>query len=44
MLDKADSNKDDRISFDDFYSVMVKNIYWWSDWINFELIIFGLDL
>ena len=28
MLEKADSNNDGRISFDDFYSVMVKNIYW----------------
>ena len=27
MLEKADSNSDGRISFDDFYSVMVKNIY-----------------
>lgn len=28
MLEKADSNNDGRISFEDFYSVMVKNIYW----------------
>lgn len=27
MLEKADSNNDGRISFEDFYSVMVKNIY-----------------
>lgn len=27
MLEKADSNKDDKISFEDFYSVMVRNIY-----------------
>ena len=25
MLEKADSNHDGRISFEDFYSVMVKN-------------------
>jgi Ca2+-binding EF-hand superfamily protein len=25
MLEKADSNKDGKISFEDFYSVMVKN-------------------
>lgn len=25
MLEKADSNQDGRISFEDFYSVMVKN-------------------
>ena len=27
MVEKADSNKDGHISFDDFYAVMVKNIY-----------------
>ncbi len=27
MLEKADSNRDGRITFDDFYAVMVKNIY-----------------
>ena len=27
MVQKADSNKDGRITFDDFYAVMVKNIY-----------------
>ncbi len=27
MVEKADSNKDGRITFDDFYAVMVKNIY-----------------
>jgi hypothetical protein len=28
MLEKADSNKDARVSFEDFYSVMIKDIYW----------------
>lgn len=28
MLEKADSNKDGKISFEDFYAVMVKDIYW----------------
>jgi len=28
MLEKADSNKDGKISFEDFYAVMTKNIYW----------------
>ena len=27
MLQKADSNKDGKISFEDFYAVMTKNIY-----------------
>ena len=27
MLEKSDSNNDGRITFEDFYSVMVKNIY-----------------
>jgi Ca2+-binding EF-hand superfamily protein len=27
MLEKADSNKDARVSFEDFYSVMIKDIY-----------------
>ncbi len=27
MVEKADSNKDGHISFDDFYAVMIKNIY-----------------
>lgn len=27
MLEKADSNRDGKISFDDFYSVMIRNIY-----------------
>jgi len=27
MLEKADSNNDGKISFDDFYSVMVKTSY-----------------
>jgi centrin-1 len=27
MLEKADSNKDGKISFEDFYAVMVKDIY-----------------
>lgn len=36
MLEKADSNKDGRISFEDFYSVMVKNNTLWS---HFEVII-----
>jgi len=27
MLEKADSNKDGKISFEDFYAVMTKNIY-----------------
>lgn len=27
MLEKADSNNDGRVTFDDFYSVMVRNIY-----------------
>jgi Ca2+-binding EF-hand superfamily protein len=29
MLEKADSNHDGRISFEDFYSVMVKNHPMW---------------
>lgn len=28
MLEKADSNNDGKISFEDFYSVMVKTSYW----------------
>lgn len=28
MLEKADSNNDGKVSFEDFYSVMVKSIYW----------------
>jgi len=28
MLEKADSNKDGKVSFEDFYSVMIKDIYW----------------
>ena len=28
MLEKADSNKDGKVTFEDFYSVMVKDIYW----------------
>jgi Ca2+-binding EF-hand superfamily protein len=29
MLEKADSNKDGRVEFQDFYSVMVRdNTYW----------------
>lgn len=27
MLEKADSNRDGRMSFDDFYSVMIKTLY-----------------
>jgi Ca2+-binding EF-hand superfamily protein len=27
MLEKADSNKDGKVSFEDFYAVMIKNIY-----------------
>ncbi len=27
MVEKADSNRDGKITFEDFYSVMVKNIY-----------------
>ena len=27
MLEKTDSNKDGKVSFEDFYSVMVKDIY-----------------
>lgn len=27
MLQKADSNKDEKVSFQDFYSVMIKDIY-----------------
>lgn len=27
MLEKADSNKDGKVSFEDFYSVMIKDIY-----------------
>lgn len=27
MLEKADSNRDGKISFEDFYSVMIRNIY-----------------
>lgn len=27
MIEKADSNKDGKVSFDDFYAVMIKNIY-----------------
>ena len=27
MLEKADSNKDGKVSFEDFYAVMVKDIY-----------------
>lgn len=27
MLEKADSNRDGKITFDDFYSVMIRNIY-----------------
>lgn len=30
MLEKADSNNDGKISFDDFYSVMVKTSYWFN--------------
>ena len=29
MLEKADSNKDGKVSFEDFYAVMVKDIYWY---------------
>lgn len=29
MLEKADSNQDGKISFEDFYSVMVKNNQMW---------------
>lgn len=36
MLEKADSNKDGRISFEDFYSVMVKNN---SLWFGFDEIV-----
>lgn len=28
MLEKADSNRDGKVSFEDFYSVMIKDIYW----------------
>lgn len=28
MVEKADSNRDGKVSFEDFYSVMTKNIYW----------------
>lgn len=28
MLERADSNNDGKISFEDFYSVMVKSYYW----------------
>lgn len=27
MLEKADSNRDGKMSFDDFYSVMIKTLY-----------------
>jgi Ca2+-binding EF-hand superfamily protein len=40
MLEKADSNNDGKISFEDFYSVMVKTSYW-NDFIakiNFLII------
>ena len=32
MLEKADSNNDAKISFEDFYSVMVKTNYWPNYW------------
>lgn len=28
MMEKVDSNRDGKISFEDFYSVMVKTFYW----------------
>lgn len=28
MIEKADSNRDGKVTFDDFYSVMIKDIYW----------------
>ena len=34
MLEKADSNHDGLISFEDFYSVMIKKIYWVALTIN----------
>lgn len=27
MVERADSNNDGRVSFEDFYAVMIKNIY-----------------
>jgi hypothetical protein len=34
MLEKADSNNDGKISFEDFYSVMVKTSYWLTGWME----------
>ena len=28
MIEKSDSNRDGRVTFEDFYSVMVKTSYW----------------
>jgi hypothetical protein len=30
MLEKSDSNRDGKVSFEDFYSVMIKDIYWFT--------------
>ena len=30
MLEKADRNKDGRVTFEDFYSVMIKNNFWFT--------------
>lgn len=38
MLERADSNNDGKISFEDFYSVMVKSYYWLN--LQFHWIIF----
>lgn len=36
MLEKADSNNDGKISFEDFYSVMVKTNYWNLKWFAIQ--------
>ncbi len=35
MLQKADSNNDGKITFEDFYSVMVKT-YCWGNSLNYD--------
>lgn len=39
MLEKADSNNDAKISFEDFYSVMVKTNYWLNGDLLFDILL-----
>ena len=43
MLEKADSNNDGKISFEDFYSVMVKTSYWLTGCMEVNLFIHWID-